>query len=111
MIAPAIVELGSLDVIIPTFGESAWETSATRAGLRRGVLVLAVAMVVAGPFVVGGTVAWMMTREARPALGDDGWLRMRPTIAGTRAGAPLVSAAELAAAGLSVDDAGRILLR
>lgn len=94
---------------IQTFDESAWEASGIRAVLRRALRVVAVATVVAGPFVVGGTVAWMMTREAGPTLGEDGWLRMRPSVA--RIGSPLVSAAELTAAGLSVDDASRILLR
>ena len=91
--------------------ESAWGTSAVRAVLRRTVLMLALAIVVAGPFVVGGAIGWMLTQEPGPTLGDDGWMRMRPTVAGASAGAPLVSAAELTAAGLSVDDASRILLR
>lgn len=75
------------------------------------MLLLVVVTVVVGPFVVGGTVAWIMTREAGPVLGDDGWLRSRPSLASNGNGYPLVSAGELSAAGLSVDDARKVLRR
>lgn len=96
---------------IQTLEESTWGTSAVRAVARRIALMLALAMVVAGPFVVGGALGWMLTQEPGPTLGDDGWMRMRPNVAAASVGMPLVSAAELTAAGLSVEDASRILLR
>ncbi len=96
---------------IQAIDESGWETSSARAALRRIVLLLVFVTVVVGPFVVGGTVAWIVTREAGPVLGDDGWLRSRTSLASNGSGYPLVSAGELSAAGLSVDDARKVLRR
>lgn len=96
---------------IQTIDGSDWERSATRTVLRRAMLVLAVVLVIAGPLLAGGAVGWMMTREAGPILGDDGWLRSRSSVATARTGFPLVSAGELEAAGMSVDEARRILRR
>lgn len=88
-----------------------WEQSSFRAALRRTAVMLALALLIIGPIVVGGMVGWMTTREAGPVLGDDGWLRTRPSTAGNGAGFPLVSASELEAAGLSIDEARKILRR
>lgn len=110
-VASATVELGRLDVSIQTFEEAGWETSATGAVLRRVALLLALVGVLCGPFVAGGTLGWMMTQEPGLVLGDDGWLRSAPATVGAQAGVPLVSFAELTAAGVSVADAEKILRR
>ena len=107
----ATVELGSLDVSIQTIEDSDWEQSSGRAALRRTVVLLALVVLIVGPILIGGMVGWMATREAGPVLGDDGWLRTRSSVASTGAGFPLVSASELQAAGLSVDEARTILRR
>lgn len=94
---------------IQTFEESAGEASVLGAVLRRTGAILAIAFLLGGPFFVGGALGWMATREPGPTLGDDGWLRSRTPVAGLPAGSPLISAAELAAAGLSVAEAAQIL--
>lgn len=94
---------------IQTFEESAWEASGLRLALRRTGAVIAVALLLGGPFFVGGALGWMATREPGPVLGDDGWLRSRTPVAGLPAGSPLISAAELAAAGISVAEATQVL--
>lgn len=96
---------------IQTIDGSDWERSTARAALRRVALVVAIALVIAGPLLVGGAVGWMMTREAGPVLGNDGWLRSRSGVASAGTGFPLVSASELEAAGITVDEARRILRR
>ncbi len=90
---------------------SSWEPSAARVVVRRTLFALAVLVVVAGPIAVGGAVAWVLTREAGPALSDDGWLRTKPAFAKSTTGFPLISAAEVRAAGSSLDEARRILSR
>ncbi|MEQ8814584.1 MAG: hypothetical protein RLO51_27460 [Thalassobaculum sp.] len=96
---------------IQTIEANDWDQSAARVALRRTVVVLALAAVIVGPILIGGVVGWMTTREAGPILGEDGWLRTRSSIASTGAGFPLVSAGELEAAGLSLDEARKILRR
>ncbi|GHD63723.1 hypothetical protein GCM10017083_54450 [Thalassobaculum fulvum] len=108
---PATVELGSLDVSIQAIYDSDWGQSTARAMWRRLVFLVFVVAVLAGPFVLGGAVGWVTTREAGPVLGEDGWLRTGTNLASHGAGFPLVSASELEAAGLSVDEASRILRR
>ena len=53
----------------------------------------------------------VLTRDAGPALSDDGCLRTRPARATSGTGFPLVSASEVRAAGSSMDEARRILSR
>lgn len=96
---------------IQSIEASVWEQSSVRAALRRTVVMLVLVTVVLGPFVVGGVVGWITTREAGPVLGEDGWLRTRSSVASDGPGFPLVSAGELEAAGLSVEEARRILRR
>ena len=96
---------------IQAIDDSGWEQSSVRAAWRRLAFLVCVVAVLVGPFIVGGAVGWMTTREAGPVLGDDGWLRTRSSLASDGAGFPLVSASELEAAGLSVDEARRILRR
>ena len=96
---------------IQTLETSGWVDSAAWTAVRRTVMSLAVVVILAGPIAVGGVLGWMMTREAGPMLGDDGWLRTRAGTAKTAAGFPLVSTAELEAAGSTLDEARRILRR
>lgn len=97
---------------IQAIEESDWGDSVARTALRRTAILLVIVSVVAGPFLLGGAVGWVMTREAAvPVLGEDGWLRSRPGLAGDGTGFPLVSASELEAAGLTVDEARKILRR
>lgn len=91
--------------------EDDWDQLSARAALRRTVVVLALAVVIVGPILLGGIVGWMATREQGPILGDDGWLRTRTSIASIGTGFGLVSASELEAAGLSLDEARKILRR
>lgn len=96
---------------IQTLDESEWEASSARQALRRLMMLVMFAVVLAGPFAVGGALGWVLTREAGPTLGDDGWVRARAGHAAVASGWPLVSASELRAAGISVDEAARILRR
>lgn len=96
---------------IQTIEESDWQQSSLRAALRRTVWLVCFAVLIVGPVAVGGMVGWMSTREAGPVLGDDGWLRTKSSIASTGTGFPLISAGELEAAGLSIDEARKLLRR
>ena len=107
----ATVELGSLDVSIQSIDGYAWEASAFSIAVRRLLVLVAVIVLVAGPVAVGGALGWMLTSEDGPVLGDDGWLRLRPAVTTSKVGFPLASSAEIDAAGLSVDEARKILRR
>jgi len=98
-------------VSIQAIDGSTWEPSAAKAVVRRTLLVLAAIGVVMGPIAIGGAVAWVLTREAGPALSDDGWLRTRPALSKSSAGFPLISSGEVRAAGVTLDEARRILSR
>lgn len=90
---------------------SSWQDSILWTALRRTILLGVLVGVLVGPVLIGGVIGWMVTREAGPTLGDDGWVRNRPAMARADVGFPLVSAAELEAAGLSLEEARKILRR
>lgn len=96
---------------IQTLDGSSWGDSAARSAVRRTIGLLVLVLVIVGPLMVGGALGWMATREPGPTLGNDGWLRTKPTVAVDRIGFPMVSTSELSAAGVSVDDASKILKR
>ncbi|MEQ8397834.1 hypothetical protein [Thalassobaculum sp.] len=96
---------------IQSIDGSAWEASAFSIAMRRLLILVAVIMLLAGPVALGGALGWMLTNEDGPVLGDDGWLRSRPVITTSKIGFPLASSAEIEAAGLSVDEARKILRR
>ena len=96
---------------IQTIEANDWDDSSARIALRRTVVVVALIAVIVGPLLIGGVVGWMTTREEGPILGEDGWLRTRSSIARTGTGFPLVSSGELEAAGLTLDEARKILRR
>lgn len=96
---------------IQSIDGSTWESSALLLAVRRLTLLVVLMAVLAGPVAIGGALGWILTSEEGPVLGDDGWLRTRPTADLGTAGLPLASSAEIEATGLSMDEARKILRR
>ena len=90
---------------------SAWESSVLLFAVRRLLLLVVLIAVLAGPVAIGGALGWILTFEEGQVLGDDGWLRTRPTAGLGVTGLPLASIAEIEATGLSMDEARTILRR
>lgn len=83
--------------------------SARRESVLRVLRLLAWAIIVLGPILVGGSLGWWLTTGAEVSVDQDA-LRQSQA-ASLEAGAPLVSANEIAAMGLSLEDTRAILAR
>lgn len=71
--------------------------------IRRAASVLLVVTLLVGPIVAGGVLAWWLVHEPTAMIAETAAV----SVPGDRA--PLVSRAEIEAAGLSVSDASAIL--